>query len=60
MNEEEIKTLKAKAEKWDKLEAAVAKCYCNKEGEYDEKNPETEGADLATIGELATSAFGWL
>ncbi len=60
MNQEEINALKAKAEKWDALEAKIAKCYCNKDGEYDEENPENENADLATIGELAAIAFGWL
>lgn len=50
----------AKAEKWERLRSEISKCYLNKEGEYDEKNPEIEGADLCTIGEMAASAFGWL
>jgi hypothetical protein len=58
--QEQIQEWKNKAEKWDKLEVEISKCYCNKDGEYDEDNPEYEDADLCTIGEMAASAFGWL
>lgn len=54
-----IKLMKDKADKWDKLEAEVAKYYCNKEGEYDEDEPEEDG-DLCDIGEACASAMGWL
>lgn len=50
---------KGKADKWDALYEEVSKCYCNKDGEYDEDNPETEDADLCTIGEIACSHLGW-
>ncbi len=56
----EINEWKEKSDKWDKLGAEIAKCYENEEGEYDEDNPEIEGADLGTIGEMAAMAFGWL
>lgn len=56
---EQIESWKTKAEKWDLLEAEVSKFYCNKEGEYDEENPERKG-DLVEIGEEAASALGWL
>ncbi len=58
--QEQIQEFKNKAEKWDKLEAEISKCYCNVDAEYDEDNPEIEDADLCTIGEIAASAFGWL
>lgn len=58
--EKQILEFKAKAEKWDTLGEQIAKCYCNEEGEFDDTNPEIEGADLGTVGELAASAFGWL
>lgn len=58
--QEQIQEFKNKAEKWDKLETEISKCYCNVDGEYDEDNPEIEDADLCTIGEIAASAFGWL
>ncbi len=56
----ELDRLKAKAAKWDKLSEKISKCYCDSDGEYSEDNPEIEGADLCTIGEMAASAFGWL
>jgi hypothetical protein len=56
----QIEEMKKKADKWDALGVEIAKCYCNADGEYDEENPEIEGADIATIGELAASAFGWM
>ncbi len=55
---QQIEVFKRKAEKWDDLESKIAKFYCNKNGEYDEENPENDG-DLCTIGEIASSAFGW-
>lgn len=57
---EQIEQWKLKAEKWDKLDEQISKCYCNENGEYDEDNPEFEGADLLTIGEIAASSFGWI
>lgn len=57
---EQIEEMKKKADKWDALGAKIEKCYCNTDGEYDEENPEIEGADFSTIGEMAASAFGWL
>ena len=60
IDKKELETLKAKAEKWDKLDKQISKCYCDEDGEYSEDNPEIEGADLCTIGEMAASAFGWL
>lgn len=56
----QIGEMKNKADRWDALGAEISKCYCNTDGEYDEENPEEEGADLYTIGEMAASAFGWL
>lgn len=49
-----------KACKWDALDSKISECYCNEEGEYDVENPVIEGADLATVGEMAASAFGWV
>jgi hypothetical protein len=57
---EQIKEWKAKAEKWDELDAKISKCYCNSDGDYDEDNPEIEDADLCTIGEMAAISFGWM
>jgi hypothetical protein len=48
-----------KAEKWDKLSEKIAKCYVDENG--DELSEEdSENIDLATIGEISASAFGWL
>lgn len=58
--QEQIELWKTKAEKWDKLDSQISKCYCNKEGEYDEDDTDIEGADLCTVGEIAAAAFGWL
>lgn len=57
---EEIELLESKAKKWDALEKEISTCYLNTEGEFDEKNPEYDGADICTIGEMAARAFGWL
>ena len=59
MNEKEIAALKEKADKWDKLEKEIEKCYLNDAGE-ELSEEESENIDLATIGELAATAFGWL
>ena len=59
MTAEEAATLKAKAEKWDKLGEEIAKFYCDKDGEYSEDKPEASG-DLCDIGEVAAMAYGWL
>ncbi len=48
-----------KAKQWDELDAEIAKCYVNEDGdELDEE--ESEGINLGTIGEIAASKFGWL
>jgi len=61
---EQIEEWKKKADKWDELDDQIAKCYCNKDGEYVDEDSddkaEIEDADLCTIGEIAASAFGWL
>lgn len=48
-----------KAKKWDELEKKIAKCYVNDEGE-ELTEEESEGIDLATIGEIAAVEFGFL
>ena len=54
-----INKYKIKAEKWDKLESKISKCYVDENG--DELSEEdSEDMDLGTIGEIAASAFGWL
>ena len=54
-----INKYKIKAEKWDKLESKISKCYVDENG--DELSEEdSEDIDLGTIGEIAASAFGWL
>jgi hypothetical protein len=55
---EQVEQWKAKAEKWDKLDEAISKFYCNADGEYDEEEPEQKG-DLCDIGEAAATAFGY-
>lgn len=55
----DIEILKIKAEKWDKLGKEISKYYLNKDGEYDEINPENNG-HLGSIGEVSATAFGWL
>ena len=52
--EEEIEQMRIKAEKWDVLEAKIAKFYEDENGEV-----EDEG-DLISIGEVAASAFGFI
>lgn len=52
---------KEKAEKWDRLDEKISKCY----PEYDDHAEENDdddydNTDLGTIGELAASAFGYL
>lgn len=56
--EKEIEQWKAKAAKWDALEAKIAACYVDDNG--DELEDEDGGADLCDIGEIAASAFGFL
>lgn len=56
--EEQIQEWKEKAEKWNKLDAQIAACYVDENG--DELQDEDGGADLGTIGELAAMAFGFL
>jgi hypothetical protein len=56
--EQQINEWKAKAEKWDALDAKIAKFYFT---EDDEEIPDgDEGGDLCDIGEAAASAFGYL
>lgn len=57
--DQKLKEWKEKAEKWDVLGGKIASFYINKEGEYDEDQPENDG-DLNDIGEVAATAFGWL
>lgn len=57
--EKQIKEWKEKADKWDNLALEIAKYYENKDGEYDEDNPEESG-NLCDIGEKAAIAFGWM
>ena len=53
--EEEIRAMKIKADKWDKLEEQIAKFY-------DDDNNLDDDSDggLLTIGEIAATAFGFL
>ena len=54
MSEEQIEQWKQKAGKWDKLCELVSKYY-------DTPNPNaTRESDLMAIGEMASTAFGWL
>jgi hypothetical protein len=54
----QITEWKMKAEKWDKLDAIIAKFYVDEEG--DELPEDEEGDGLISIGEAAASAFGWI
>jgi hypothetical protein len=54
-----IEKYKIKAEKWDKLDDEIAKCYVDENGD-ELSEEETEDIDLGTIGEIAAGAFGWL
>lgn len=57
--EEYVKPFKNKAEKWDKLEEKIAKCYVDENG--DELSEEdSQNIDLGYIGEISATAFGWL
>jgi len=49
IKESEYLVLKAKAEKWDNLDAELAECY-----------EEDSESDLCDIGEKAAIAFGYL
>lgn len=54
---EQIEAWKAKAEKWDKLDAEIAKFYVD---ENEEVWPDgEEPGDLVDIGEAAARAFGY-
>ena len=55
--QEQIEQWKAKAEKWDRLEKAIAKYYVDSEGN---ELSDSDGGDLVDIGEQAAMAFGWL
>lgn len=60
--QEEIEQFKKKADKWDKLDEEIGKCYGYEaeDGEWVEYDEEDERAgDLIIIGELAANAFGW-
>ena len=54
-----IEKYKIKAEKWDKLDDEIAKCYVDENGD-ELSEEESENVDLGTIGEISASAFGWL
>ena len=54
-----INKYKIKSDKWDKLDAKIAKCYVDENGD-ELSEEEYENIDLCTIGEIAASAFGWL
>lgn len=56
--EQQINEWKSKAEKWDTLEAKIAACYVDENG--DELEDGDGGADLCDIGEIAAIAFGFL
>lgn len=53
--EEQIEEFKAKADKWDALDAEIGEIYT-----YDEEDDESGFLDLAHVGELAAKAFGYL
>jgi hypothetical protein len=56
VTEKELKLLKRKADDWDRLYAAVDKCY-----EEDEETGEPIGdTDLGDIGEIAATHLGFL
>ncbi len=63
---EQIEAFKAKAEKWDALDAKILKCYppeTDEDKEYIDPEGEIEwdyNADLVTIGGIAAQAFGYL
>jgi len=54
---EQIKEWRTKAERWDALEKQIAKFYLDKDGE---ELPDDEGGDLADVGEVAATAFGFI
>lgn len=53
--QEQIEEFKAKADKWDALDAKIGAVYI-----YDEEDDESGFLDLAHVGELAAKAFGYL
>jgi hypothetical protein len=53
----ELLKLQRKAEKWDKLYAAIAKCYEEDEETGEPLNPDS---DLGDIGEIAAIHLGFL
>lgn len=58
IEELELMALKVKADNWDKLGEKIETCYAE-EGDEDFGEFGDE-PDLATIGELAATAYGWL
>jgi len=59
--QEEIEKLQEKANKWDALAKEIEGEYgTTVNGEFIEHDEENEDHDLATIGEIAAQAFGWL
>lgn len=56
ISEKEYNNLKSIAEKWNDLGNKIAEIYGEDNEEYDEE----EGGDLADIGEVAASAFGYM
>lgn len=59
ISKQEYDTLKAKAERLDKIEAEVLKYYEDYDEDGNEIPPEKEG-DLSDIGEYICSEFGML
>lgn len=59
-SKEQIEEWKLKAEKWDKLDESIGKCYPDYDEEGNEIQTEIEDVDLGTIGEIAAKAFGYL
>lgn len=53
----ELDLLRTKAQKWDALEARIAKFYLDQDGN---ELSDEEGGNLCDIGEVAASAFGFL
>lgn len=48
-----------KAASWDALDAAIGKCYFDKDGKPS-KEESDRSVDLQTIGEIAINALGYL
>lgn len=51
-----MELFKVKADNWDELVEGIGACYVNEDGS-ENTDPDI---DLCTIGEIATTATGWL